>query len=168
MRFVKLALISLVVLFVLTTCIGLLFSSKVVVTRLITLKQPPAKVMAAAGDISQWGNWMEGVKENGLTVTKGDGKTVQSVAAIGTTTITVTAADAQQFLTTWRSARGYEQHSGFVLSPDAAGTSTTVTWFFEQDLKWYPWERFGSMMNDKILGPTMEKGLEGLKKFVSN
>ncbi len=160
------AFISLVGLFLVTTAIGLLFSPKVVVTRLITLHRPAASVMAAVGDINQWGAWMEGVRENGLKVVSGDGKTVQSVAAIGTTRITITAANASQVLTTWRGSKGYEQKSGFILSPDASGANTTVTWFFEQDLKWYPWERFGSLMNEKILAPTMEKSLEGLKAFV--
>jgi thiamine kinase-like enzyme len=40
---------------------------------------------------------------------------------------------------------------------------TVVQWQFEQKLKWYPWERLGSMMNDKILGTMMENNLNRLK-----
>lgn len=167
MRFLKLGLISIIGLFIITTAIGLLMSPKVVVTRLITLHQPADSVMAAVGNMHQWGAWMEGVRDNGLTVVSGDGHSAGSVATIGTTRITITAVDSKQVLTTWRSKKGYEQKSGFFLSPDASGANTTVTWFFEQDVKWYPWERFGAMMNDKILGPTMEKSLEGLKRLVN-
>lgn len=166
MRILKLGLISLLVLFLLTTAIGLLFSSKVVVTRLINLPQPQSKVMAALGDFNRWGDWMDGVKENGLKVVAGDGKSVNSAATIGNTRVTMTTLDSYQVLTTWRSNNGYEQKSGFITGPDSSGHSTTVTWFFEQELNWYPWERLGSMMNDKILGPTMEKSLEGLQNYV--
>jgi hypothetical protein len=41
-----------------------------------------------------------------------------------------------------------------------------VQWQFEQKVKWYPWERLGSMMNDKILGTMMEKNLNNLKALV--
>jgi thiamine kinase-like enzyme len=43
---------------------------------------------------------------------------------------------------------------------------TVVQWQFQQRLSWYPWEKLGSIMNDKIIGPMMEKNLGNLKKIV--
>ena len=39
-----------------------------------------------------------------------------------------------------------------------------VQWQFVQQIGWYPWDRFGSMMNDKIMGTMMEQNLQSLKK----
>jgi len=41
-----------------------------------------------------------------------------------------------------------------------------VQWQFEQKLKWYPWEKFASLMSDKIMGPMMEANLDELRKLV--
>ena len=44
-------------------------------------------------------------------------------------------------------------------------SSCSVQWQFEQHLHWYPWEKFGSLMNDKIIGAALEASLENLKKL---
>jgi hypothetical protein len=49
---------------------------------------------------------------------------------------------------------------------DSLQKVTVVQWQFEQKIKWYPWEKFGSMMNDKILGTMMEKNLGNLRKLI--
>lgn len=165
MRFIKLALISIVVLFLLSTTIGLLFPSKVVVSRSVLIRQAPDSIMALIGDLNRWRLWMDGVNENGLTITAGDGKTAPSAATIGTTHIDLTARDTLQIKTLWMGPSGRGQSSGMALVPDSTGTITAVHWYFEQQLKWYPWERLGSLMNDKIMGPTMEKSLDNLKKL---
>ena len=46
-----------------------------------------------------------------------------------------------------------------------AGNSTIVQWYFDFKVKWYPWEKFGSIVFDKELGPPMEQSLEQLKKL---
>ncbi len=50
--------------------------------------------------------------------------------------------------------------------PDSAMNSTGVNWYFEQHLKWYPWERLPAIANDKIFGPFMEQSLDKLKALV--
>ncbi len=168
MRFVKLALISLLVLFLLSTTMGLLFPSKVVVSRSVLIRQSPDSVMAVIGDMTRWRLWMDGVNETGLTVTAGDGKSAPSAASIGTTHIRLVSRDSLQLKTVWEGPSGRSQSSGIAVVPDSSHTITAVHWYFEQELKWYPWERLGSLMNDKIMGPTMEKSLENLKKLTEH
>ncbi|MEB3088255.1 hypothetical protein VJJ19_07440, partial [Parvimonas sp. D4] len=43
---------------------------------------------------------------------------------------------------------------------------TIVQWQFEQSIGWLPWEKLGSIMNDKILGPMMEKNLDQLRRLI--
>jgi hypothetical protein len=44
--------------------------------------------------------------------------------------------------------------------------SLTIQWYMDFDLKWYPWQKFGSMLYEKTYGTMMEKGLENLKTIV--
>jgi hypothetical protein len=41
--------------------------------------------------------------------------------------------------------------------------TTVVQWYFDFRLKWYPWEKFGSIVFDQQLGPSMESSLENLR-----
>lgn len=47
-------------------------------------------------------------------------------------------------------------------------TVSTVQLYYDFHLKWYPWQKLGSIIYDKQLGPVMEKWLVELKKEVEN
>ena len=44
--------------------------------------------------------------------------------------------------------------------------STTIQWYMDFHLHWYPWEKFGSLLFERSYGPKMELGLSNLKKIV--
>jgi hypothetical protein len=44
--------------------------------------------------------------------------------------------------------------------------STTVQWYMDFQLRWYPWEKFSSLLFEKSYGIRMEQGLSRLKKRV--
>ena len=60
MRFFKLALISIVVLFALITAIGLLFPKDVTTTRTITIHAPADSLYHYLADVKHWKLWMQG------------------------------------------------------------------------------------------------------------
>jgi hypothetical protein len=65
----------------------------------------------------------------------------------------------------WKTTEAnYTTKFRFIYNPGQA--VTIVQWQFEQDVKWYPWERISSLMNDKILGTLMEKNLAKLQLVV--
>jgi hypothetical protein len=41
-----------------------------------------------------------------------------------------------------------------------------VQWYFDFVFRWYPWEKFSSIVYDKQLGPAMEKSLNNLKDLI--
>lgn len=47
-------------------------------------------------------------------------------------------------------------------------TVSTVQLYYDFHLKWYPWQKLGSIIYDKQLGPVMEKYLADLKKKLEN
>ena len=46
------------------------------------------------------------------------------------------------------------------------GGSVTVQWYMDFKLRWYPWEKFSSLLLEKRYGPVMEQGLAKLKTTV--
>ena len=166
MRFLKLAVISFFILFSIVTSIGLLFPSSVRVSRAVNISSPYDTVYKYLNDTKNWKLWMQGADSATIQFlsaqTEGQGTAIK----IGTGKVDITKNTSDSILTVWTSAGGNIQTSGFILLNDTARTITTVQWFFEEQLNWYPWERFGSMGNDKILGPVMEESLDKLKKLL--
>ncbi len=43
--------------------------------------------------------------------------------------------------------------------------SVTLQWFIDFTLRWYPWEKFSSLLYEKMYGTQMEQGLTILKQI---
>ena len=150
MRFIKLGIISAVVFFVLFTLGGLLLPSHNVVSRAVNIKAKPASILPLMQDKNQWQLWMEGM--DSATVNKR-----QQIQIISVSDSLIVA--------NWNTA-DVNYTTKFRLIYNAGQAVTIVQWQFEQDIKWYPWERLSSLMNDKILGTLMEKNLARLQLVV--
>ena len=46
--------------------------------------------------------------------------------------------------------------------------SLTVQWYMDFKLRWYPWEKFSSLLFEKQYGTQMEIGLAKLKRLAEN
>jgi len=46
--------------------------------------------------------------------------------------------------------------------------TVTVQWYMDFKLRWYPWEKFSSLLLEKRYGPVMEQGLAKLKESIKN
>src|SRR5262249_32128501 len=49
-----------------------------------------------------------------------------------------------------------------------AGDSVTVHWYMDFHLRWYPWEKFSSLLLESSYGSKMEHGLFNLKKLLQS
>ena len=164
MRILKLVLASFFILFAIVTAIGLLFPSKVIVSRAINISSAYDTTYKYLNDAKYWKLWMDGADTASIAFlsakTAGPGTAIK-IGSGGEVSFTKSTADS--IYTEWKSGGGNIQHSIFTFLKDTTNQVTTVQWSFEQQLNWYPWERFGSMANDKILGPIMEQSLAKLK-----
>ena len=43
--------------------------------------------------------------------------------------------------------------------------SLTLQWYMDFQLKWYPWQKFGSLFYENTYGVMMEKGLSNIKEL---
>ena len=56
--------------------------------------------------------------------------------------------------------------NGWKCISHAGSDSTTLQWYMDFHLRWYPWEKFASLLFEQSYGPKMEQGLGNLKKIL--
>lgn len=158
-RLLKLLVISFAALFLLAGLLSALLPSQVLVSRAINITAPVDSLRALTQSIYRWREWIEGM--NGPTVQ------IQSAtkAQLGQTAVSITGVTDSTVVSYWEGKSGSPQIATIRLISSPGQPVTVVQWQFEQRLKWYPWEKIGSMMNDKILGTMMEKNLLNLKNL---
>lgn len=159
MKLIKLGLISFLVLGTIVTSIGLLFPSTVLVSRAVDVNASVVKVRPIVADMHQWPLWIEGMKDSSVKINSA------TRAQFGNTSVTIIAVTDSTMESRWKGADGVEQISTMRMIGKPEANTAIVQWQFVQQIGWYPWERFGSMMNDKIMGTLMEKHLQQLKQI---
>ena len=164
MKFIKLVLISIVVFFVLATTLGLLFPSTVVVSRVVDITAPKDSIFLLIKDINGWKKWMDGLNDTTVNMQN------PLKAKLGKTLVTI--HPSKQGDTTinaeWISSNNGTQNSLIEIFQQPNQNTTAVHWQFVQHIGWLPWERFASMMSDKIMGTMMEKNLNNLKQLAES
>lgn len=158
MRVIKLGLISFVVFFVLLTIIGSLFPSVILVVKSVNINRPADSVATYINDFPKWNDWMEGAKTDELKVFAKD----STHAIFGTTIMTLVSKEKNSWKYEWKQA-GSVQTSTITINADGPSTCN-VQWEYQQHLPWYPWAKLASVMNDKIIGTSLEQNLDNLKK----
>jgi len=157
MRLIKLALISIVILFAVITGIASLLPSQVRISRAIDINAPAVKIYPQLADISAWDKWNEYIRYYHNKRWNGDTLTTDEI------TIAITHRSDSLVEAGWRQASGDRFASGYrIIARDSLHCS--LQWYFDFHLHWYPWEKFQSIVYDGQLGPVMEKSLQNLKQ----
>lgn len=162
MRLLKLFLISVVAFSVLILALSLLFPSSVRISRAINVAVSKDMAWQGLGNIRQWEDWNLMISNPELT----NKRLTDSVFLSDQLKVAILSSTRDSVFTSWTFSTNEAVKSGFHLI--TAGDSTVIQWFFDFKLKWYPWEKFGSIIFDKQLGGTMESSLTNFKKFVEN
>lgn len=157
MKLFRFFIFSVVALFAIASLIGILLPSKVLVSRAVDISASKDSIFPELNDVKNWKNWMEGMQQANPVVYS------SSKIDIGGTLIEIKQVTDTTVVSLWTGKNGGMQTSTVRVIANPSQNITVVQWQFEQQLKWYPWERLGSMMNDKILGTMMEKNLNNLK-----
>ncbi len=142
MRFIKLGLISIVVFSLLITAFSLMIPSHVRISKAIDISVNRDTLLYQLSNIANWKNWYPGADS------------IQQLSEI--TTITDSTVIAKQS----------RAESGWNLYDAGIPGILTVQWYMDFHLRWYPWEKFSSLLLEKRYGPIMEKGLDNLKKLL--
>lgn len=162
MRIIKLAFISAAVIFLVLWLISLLFPSRVLVSRAIDVHAPADQIWNSISDLRQWPAWnaiLDTLNRGGAPVTEATTFRNSSFS------LNITPFPGRDTVAvSWTPVGAKAVRGGMVLHHSADSDITVVQWYFEFHLRWYPWEKFGSMVFDKQLGPMMEGSLEKLRQ----
>lgn len=163
MKFLKLGIISVVVLFLLATAMTSLLPSSIIVSRAIDVSGKPDSAMAFIRDLETWKLWVHQQDSANSWIVRGD-KQVE----LGSTTVTLISTSKDKLITEWQTGEGTPMQSQFNVFTSGDNPVYTVQWEFTQKVKWYPWEKLALIVSDKAMGPFMEKSLDNLKLQLEN
>jgi hypothetical protein len=163
MRFIKLAIISAIVLFIIITLISLLLPPNVLVSRAVDVRTSSQKAKEKVFNLGNWKEWMADASGTNATITQKN----NSINIAGTE-ITPQSTTGSTFTTYWLSDNNKLLSTFHIIIHPNADSLITIQWQMEQKVKWYPWEKFASITKDEIWGGAMEKSLDNLKKLLEN
>lgn len=160
MKYIKLIIISVVFLSALVTGISLLFPSKVIASRAIEVNTSADKIAYFTSDLSHWNQWMSDWKQNNVELKN-------NTAYIGTQTVRFLDKTDTKVNYEWIATgqNPYLVTFEWTLLKD---NTYVIHWSFEQNVKWYPWEKFQTLLNDKLLGAKMEIELQHLQEAINS
>jgi len=149
-RIIKLGLISVIFLSLLITGISLFFPSRVRISKAVDINSTRQRVLEQIADTLNWKNWYPGIDSiNNITITEKSDSSVRAVSD-------APGSGSQKIDTGWN------------IFSTSATQHVTVQWYMDFHLRWYPWEKFSSLLLEKMYGLKIEKGLTDLKRMVES
>jgi len=165
MRVIKLGLISVVFFFLLITGISLFFPSHIRISKAINIGTGRDSLFSNIAGIQKWKNWYPGFDTLVLLepVTKNDNIVAATVNDIS---IVLTEVSDSLVVAEFREKGGKPIMQSWKSFPHPAGDSVILQSYLDFHLRWYPWEKFSSLLFEKRYAPQVEQGLTNLKKFL--
>ena len=158
MKLIRFALISVLVIGLLITAISSLFPSTVITSRAVEVNATALQIQHCVKELSAWKGWMSDWKDQTVVV---QGK----VAKVGTQTIKMLSSTDSAVILNWVATGQAPYKVQIEWLPLKEGTYV-IHWSFEQHVKWYPWEKFQTLLNEKVLGAKMEEELQNLTSCI--
>ena len=168
MRFIKPAILSLVILFLLVTGISLLIPSHVRISKAINMKTMPDSVWKEVDDLHRWERWnpffseLSSKKISWLDTIPGKWNSIK----VENTTIAWKEKNQEEHIAELLSNNRQPMVIGWKCIPHLHTDSLTLQWYIDFRLRWYPWEKFASLLFEKSYGTKMEQGLANLKTLL--
>jgi hypothetical protein len=167
MRLIKLAIISVIVLFLVITAFSLFIPSRVRISRALKIGASPYEILDQVSDIRKWKGWYPGFDTIQFVALDSGGGRLTSVNA-GGKSIIISETKNTEVVAQFGEGKGLPVNSGWRTLTFEGSDSTTVQWYMDFKLRWYPWEKFSSLTFEKLYGPRMEQGLSRLKTVAEN
>ena len=148
MRILKLGLISIIFLSFLITGISLFFPSRVRISKAIEISGTKEKVMQQIANTDNWRNWYPGIDSiKDIAITEKNDSSVRA---------SISGPNSKKIELGWN------------IYSFSTNQPVTLQWYMDFHLRWYPWEKFSSLLLERSFGPRMEKGLTDLKRIIES
>lgn len=163
MKYIRLIFFSALVFFFIVCVIAFFIPSRITIFRMVNIAPQRQGILHEVGDLSKWEKWYPGfqnielentISRNGRII-KAKAKSVQlKIISITDTSVVVNMRKGgRDVLSTWQ------------LNKALKTDSLALQNYMDFNLKWYPWEKFSSLLLDKGYGDNMLKGLNNLKNM---
>ena len=168
MRFIKLALLSCIILFLLITGMSLFIPSHVRISKAINIKAEKDSIMAQLKDAAKWKNWYPGLDTAKLFYEAGEVKGVilDDKDPLHPAFIIINKIESDEITAQFITKKMRPVANGWKTITYSTNDSVTLQWYMDFHLRWYPWEKFSSMLLEKRYGTMMEQGLTKLKALL--
>jgi hypothetical protein len=163
MRVIKLGLISIIVFSLLITGISLFFPSHIRISKAIDINAARDSVLKQLNNPVNWKKWYPGADTLDLFVAEGK---VLGITTGNLQGLIITEVNDSAILTANAGPGSKKGESGWNIFDGRTPNSVTVQWYMDSHLRWYPWEKFSSLLLEKRYGPQMEQGLANLKALL--
>ncbi len=151
MRLIKLALISIIFLFLIATAISLLIPSHIRISKAVNLHAEKNSVISLIKDTSRWKEWHPAFIPN------------DSAKKFPSITIIPKIQNDSEVVMQMQQGNKTPVLSGWKTYEYASTDSITLQWYMDFNLRWYPWQKFGALFYENTYGVMMEKGLDNIK-----
>ncbi len=170
MRLIKLLVYSLVFFFVLIFLFSLMFPSDVRISKTINMKVDQQVLLHHIKDLKQWKTWnpaWQQMDEKDISILD-SANGIVSAMRVNNTSIKITGITKDEILMQYSGGKKNNVYSGIHTIQYPQSDSLIVQWYMDFKLKWYPWEKFSSLLYEKMYGEQMKMGLENLKQLYEN
>ena len=164
MKIFRLLFFSFLFLFLLVTGISLFIPSHIRISKAINIAATADTVLSQINDPGKWKNWFPGLESSTLFYETGVVKGV-IISDSSQQYIRITEKKKDEIITELRSGSKKIVSGWKIINYDRSG-SATLQWYMDFKLRWYPWEKFSSLLFEKSYGFRMEQGLNNIKKIV--
>lgn len=152
MRLIKLGLLSLFFLFLAVTAISLFIPSHIRISKAINIHSDAGTVLSLVRHRESWKLWHPAYM---------GGDSARKFPRVEATTLSDN--DSEVVLELRQEGRR-PVVSGWKTYAHEGVDSLTLQWYMDFHLKWYPWQKLGSLFYENAYGVMMQQGLENIRK----
>lgn len=152
LRLIRFILISVLFLFLIATGVSLLIPTHIRISKAINMHASRDSILPLIKDTSNWKQWYPPFMIS------------DSAPKFSAVNVTVQKENDSEVVMQLQQGNKIPVVNGWTVFSSA--DSTTLQWYMDFHLKWYPWQKFGSLFYESTYGFIMQQGLENIKNIV--
>lgn len=160
MRLLRFAFLNVLVFGLILTIVSLFFPSHIRVSKALDINAPKDSVWTMLHHPENWKKWYPGADSAALYYENG---VVKGIATAQNQALVIGSETDSSIVLYQIDTRKRNAVSGWNIYPSSNPNTITLQWYMDFHLKWYPWEKYSSILLEKRYAPTMERGLTKLK-----
>lgn len=153
MQLIKLGLLSIFFLFIVATGVSLLIPSHIRISKAINIHAGKDSIFALIKNTKRWKQWHPAFMH---------GNQAPKFPAIN---ISLQTENDSEIIMQLQQGNKPPVINGWKLYHYQSPDSVTLQWYMNFHLKWYPWQKFGSMFFENTYGVMMQQGLSNIKEI---